>query len=73
LHYSEWKDNSQGGLKQLMTDWPTQTNRPKLLLYYSLRVDPLKYSESKMTKTNTPEIDMLHKSYTKIHKRLERK
>jgi len=57
----------------LMTDWPTQTNRPKLLLYYSLRVDPLKYSESKMTKTNTPEIYMLHKSYTKIHKRLERK
>ena len=43
---------------------------PKLLLYYSLRVDPLFHkillnSESKMTKTNTPEIyitQILHKN-----------
>jgi len=46
---------------------------PKLLLYYSLRVDPLfhkiihtiVYSESKMNKTNTPEIyvtQILHKN-----------
>jgi len=31
------------------------------------------YSESKTMKTNTPEIYMLHKSYTKIHKRLKLK
>ena len=36
LHYCEWKDNSQGGLNQLMTDWPTQMRQTDRLLNVTL-------------------------------------